>query len=183
MCEYKIVIVGAGGVGKSAIVTQFMQNQFSDEYDPTIEDTYRKHIIIDSQDYLLDILDTAGQEEYNTIKDQYMREGMGFLAVFGLDSVISLKELEGYITQIRSVKGDSSTPIIMVGNKCDIEQKVSQKDIEDMRKKFNIPIILTSAKIRKNVDETFETIVRMITEKNNESKKKTRRKEKKCSIL
>ena len=42
MTEYKLVIVGGGGVGKSALTIQFIQNHFIDEYDPTIEDSYSK---------------------------------------------------------------------------------------------------------------------------------------------
>ncbi|CEI96969.1 Putative Ras-like protein 2 [Rhizopus microsporus] len=62
--EYKLVMVGGGGVGKSALTIQFIQSHFVDEYDPTIEDSYRKQCIIDSETALLDVLDTAGQEEY-----------------------------------------------------------------------------------------------------------------------
>lgn len=44
MTEYKLVVVGAGGVGKSALTIQLIQNHFVDEYDPTIEDSYRKQV-------------------------------------------------------------------------------------------------------------------------------------------
>ena len=44
--EYKLVILGAGGVGKSSICTQFVMNQFIDQYDPTIEDSYRKQVVV-----------------------------------------------------------------------------------------------------------------------------------------
>uniref|UniRef100_A0A1B0GQ64 Small monomeric GTPase n=1 Tax=Phlebotomus papatasi TaxID=29031 RepID=A0A1B0GQ64_PHLPP len=49
MTEYKLVVVGAGGVGKSALTIQLIQNHFVDEYDPTIEDSYRKQVVIDPQ--------------------------------------------------------------------------------------------------------------------------------------
>lgn len=68
--EYKIVVVGGGGVGKSAITIQFIQSQFIDEYDPTIEDSYRKQCHIDGESVLLDVLDTAGQEEYSAMREQ-----------------------------------------------------------------------------------------------------------------
>ncbi|KAF9578745.1 Ras GTPase, partial [Lunasporangiospora selenospora] len=64
MREYKLVVVGGGGVGKSALTIQFIQSHFVDEYDPTIEDSYRKQCQIDDEICLLDVLDTAGQEEY-----------------------------------------------------------------------------------------------------------------------
>ena len=70
--EYKLVVVGGGGVGKSALTIQLIQSHFVDEYDPTIEDSYRKQCTIDDQQVLLDVLDTAGQEEYLAMREQYM---------------------------------------------------------------------------------------------------------------
>jgi small GTP-binding protein len=58
--EYKIVVLGSGGVGKSAITVQFVQGVFVEKYDPTIEDSYRKNCEVDGKQYLLEILDTAG---------------------------------------------------------------------------------------------------------------------------
>ena len=63
--EYKLVIVGGKDAGKSQLSIQFVQSRFVDEYDPTIEDSYRKQVVIDDEVALLDILDTTGQEEYS----------------------------------------------------------------------------------------------------------------------
>jgi GTPase KRas len=54
------------------------------EYDPTIEDSYRKQSVIDDEVALLDVLDTAGQEEYSAMREQYMRTGEGFLLVYSI---------------------------------------------------------------------------------------------------
>uniref|UniRef100_A0A8C9GFQ1 Small monomeric GTPase n=1 Tax=Piliocolobus tephrosceles TaxID=591936 RepID=A0A8C9GFQ1_9PRIM len=64
MTEYKLVVVGAGGVSKSALTIQLIQNHFVDEYDATIDESYRKQVVIDGETCLLDILNTAGQEEH-----------------------------------------------------------------------------------------------------------------------
>ena len=90
----------AGGVGKSALTIQLIQNHFVDEYDPTIEDSYRKQVVIDGETCLLDILDTAGQEEYSAMRDQYMRTGEGFLCVFAIDNMKSFEDIESYRQQI-----------------------------------------------------------------------------------
>ncbi|GFS31787.1 ras-related protein R-Ras2 [Trichonephila inaurata madagascariensis] len=81
---YKLVVVGGGGVGKSALTIRFIQSYFVVDYDPTIEDSYTKQCVIDGQVARLDILDTAGQEEFSAMREQYMRSGEGFLLVFSV---------------------------------------------------------------------------------------------------
>ena len=75
-----------------------------DEYDPTIEDSYRKQVVIDGETCLLDILDTAGQEEYSAMRDQYMRTGEGFLLVFAVNNAKSFEDISAYREQIKRVK-------------------------------------------------------------------------------
>jgi GTPase KRas protein len=145
--EYKLVVVGGGGVGKSALTIQFIQSHFVDEYDPTIEDSCkfffrpckskqsspdflsfslpsptlrgkdRKQCVIDEEVALLDILDTAGQEEYSAMREQYMRTGEGFLLVFSIADRNSFDEIRGFEQQILRVKDKESFPMILLGNK------------------------------------------------------------------
>ena len=81
MTEYKMIVLGDGGVGKSALTIQFISNYFVEEYDPNIEDCYRKQAVIDGEVCRLDILDTAGQvreritwkiQGYSTLSDPKM---------------------------------------------------------------------------------------------------------------
>ena len=89
-----------GGVGKSALTIQLLQDQFMDEYEPTIEDSYRKQALVDEESCVLDILDTAGQEEYSAMRPQYMRTGQGFLCVFSVDSQKSFEEIDALRQQV-----------------------------------------------------------------------------------
>merc|ERR1712022_57238 len=73
--EFKIVVVGSGGVGKSGLTLQFCAGKCPKRYDPTIEDSYRKTTEVDTKPCCLDILDTAGQEEYASLRGEYMTEG------------------------------------------------------------------------------------------------------------
>ena len=102
----------AGGVGKSALTIQLIQNHFVDEYDPTIEDSYRKQVVIDGETCLLDILDTAGQEEYSAMRDQYMRTGEGFLIVFAVNNAKSFEDITAYREQIKRVKDAEEVRIV-----------------------------------------------------------------------
>lgn len=162
--EYKLVVVGGGGVGKSALTIQLIQSHFVDEYDPTIEDSYRKQCTLDGELVLLDILDTAGQEEYSAMREQYMRTGEGFLLVYSINSRNSLEELQSFYEQIQRVKDTDSVPVLVVGNKCDleIERQVSYEEGLSLAKSFNCPFLETSAKQRINVEEAFYGLVRSI---------------------
>ncbi|KAG8745127.1 Ras GTPase [Ceratobasidium sp. 414] len=181
--EYKLVVVGGGGVGKSALTIQFIQSHFVDEYDPTIEDSYRKQCVIDDEVALLDVLDTAGQEEYGAMREQYMRTGEGFLLVYSITSRNSFEEISTFHQQILRVKDRDSFPVIVVANKCDLEYErqvgmngtlvrvhisirlmTTGRDTEgrDLAKHFGTKFIETSAKQRINVDEAFSNLVREI---------------------
>jgi len=164
MTEYKLVIVGGGGVGKSALTIQLIQNHFIDEYDPTIEDSYRKQVTIDEETCLLDILDTAGQEEYSAMRDQYMRTGQGFILVYAITSRSSFDEIASFRDQILRVKDKDRVPMVLVGNKCDLEaeRQVTTGEGTDLARSFNAPFFESSAKTRVNVEESFYELVREI---------------------
>ena len=178
MTEYKLVVVGAGGVGKSALTIQLIQNHFVDEYDPTIEDSYRKQVVIDGETCLLDILDTAGQEEYSAMRDQYMRTGEGFLIVFAVNNAKSFEDITAYREQIKRVKDAEEVrnrltvlnsieyfvikvPMVLVGNKCDLPTRsIDMQQARDAATHYQIPFVETSAKTRMGVDDAFYTLVR-----------------------
>ncbi|KAL3420016.1 Ras-like protein [Phlyctema vagabunda] len=168
--EYKLVVVGGGGVGKSCLTIQLIQSHFVDEYDPTIEDSYRKQCVIDEEVALLDVLDTAGQEEYSAMREQYMRTGEGFLLVYSITSRQSFEEIMTFQQQILRVKDKDYFPIIVVGNKCDLEgeRQVSKQEGEALAKQFGCKFIETSAKSRTNVDNAFYDLVREIRRYNKE---------------
>jgi GTPase KRas protein len=94
-------------------------------------DSYRKQCVIDEEVALLDVLDTAGQEEYSAMREQYMRTGEGFLLVYSITSRQSFEEIMTFQQQILRVKDKDYFPIIVVGNKCDLEheRQVSKQGI------------------------------------------------------
>jgi len=185
MTEYKLVVVGAGGVGKSALTIQLIQNHFVEEYDPTIEDSYRKQVVIDGETCLLDILDTAGQEEYSAMRDQYMRTGEGFLCVFAVNNGKSFEDINQYREQIKRVKDMDEVPMVLVGNKVDLPSRVVEtKQGKSLSDSFLIPYVETSAKTRQGVDDAFYTLVREIRKyKDKKGRNTNKKKKRKCSIL
>jgi len=163
--EIKLVLVGVGGVGKSASTITYVSNIWVSEYDPTIEDSHRKQVSIDDKVSMLDILDTAGQEEYESMQDQWFRTGEGFLCMYSITSRKSLSEIERLRNKILRIKDKPAVPMVLVGNKCDLvdEREVTEKDGKDVAAKFGgVPFFETSAKNHINIDESFEALVREV---------------------
>jgi len=173
---HKVIMVGSGGVGKSALTLQFMYDEFVEDYEPTKADSYRKKVVLDGQDSQIDILDTAGQEDYAAIRDNYFRSGEGFLCVFSITDKASFDDTQDFRDQILRVKGvDSSTagsiPFLLVGNKSDLDEnrQVSQTEAQALAEKMNVQYVETSAKTRNNVDKAFFDLLNLIRSEKNKS--------------
>jgi len=187
---HKVIMVGSGGVGKSALTLQFMYDEFVEDYEPTKADSYRKKVVLDGEEVQIDILDTAGQEDYAAIRDNYFRSGEGFLCVFSITEDDSFQSTQEFRDQILRVKNDNNIPFILVGNKADLtnNRKVQQATANNRAAQWQVPYVETSAKTRENVDKVFYDLMREIRSrkvsedsqgKANEGKKK----KKKCQIL
>lgn len=171
--QYKIVMLGSGAVGKSAITVQMVSGHFLSSYDPTIEDSYRTTINVNNQDIILNILDTAGQEEFYALRDQYMRSGDGYIIVFSITSITSFLEVNAIKEQLNIVLDtDDNTliPIILVGNKCDLEEyrQVQSSDAQRLAEEWRVKYFETSAKNKTNINRIFEELVYLI-EANNQT--------------
>jgi Ras-related protein Rap-1A len=165
MREYKIVVLGSGGVGKSAITVQFVQGIFVEKYDPTIEDSYRKQVEVDGQQCMLEILDTAGTEQFTAMRDLYMKNGQGFVLVYSITAQSTFNDLSDMRDQILRVKDTDSVPMVLAGNKCDLEEErvVSKDQGEKLAVTFgNCAFLEVSAKMKINVSDIFFDLVRQV---------------------
>lgn len=182
MKEYKLVVLGSGGVGKSALTVQFVQGIFVEKYDPTIEDSYRKQVEVDGSQYMLEILDTAGTEQFTAMRDLYMKNGEGFVLVYSITSQSTFQDLGDLKGQIDRVKNCSNVPTVVVANKCDLEDErvVSREAGEQLARDFNAEHIETSAKNKHNVKELFE---RLVIEINRVAPEPSKKKKGGCSVL
>uniref|UniRef100_A0A8C4S2J3 Ras-related protein Rap-1b n=1 Tax=Erpetoichthys calabaricus TaxID=27687 RepID=A0A8C4S2J3_ERPCA len=156
MREYKLVVLGSGGVGKSALTVQFVQGIFVEKYDPTIEDSYRKQVEVDGQQCMLEILDTAGTEQFTAMRDLYMKNGQGFALVYSITAQSTFNDLQDLREQILRVKDTEDVPMILVGNKCDLEDErvVGKEQGQNLARQWNNCAFLeSSAKSKINVNE------------------------------
>ena len=131
-------------------------------------------MIIDEQTALLDILDTAGQEEFSSMQDQWMREGKGFLLVYNVTSKSTFDEVSLLYDKILRSKDKDKVPMVLVGNKCDLakDRQVSKQAGEQLAAKWGCPFFETSAKERINNEVCFFDVVREIRKLESASGKK-----------
>ena len=155
---YRIAVVGGGGVGKSCLTIRFLRDMFVEKYDPTIEESYRKQVTVDGRAITLEILDTAGQEEYTAIRDRYLRKQDAFCCIFSLTSKATVGEIKRTFLHIRRVKDSDAIVGVLVANKCDVpveERAVSSEVGMELGREFNIPYIECSAKTGEKVSDSF----------------------------
>uniref|UniRef100_A0A7N5K8G3 small monomeric GTPase n=1 Tax=Ailuropoda melanoleuca TaxID=9646 RepID=A0A7N5K8G3_AILME len=158
--------------------------QFVEDYEPTKADSYRKKVVLDGEEVQIDILDTAGQEDYAAIRDNYFRSGEGFLCVFSITEMESFAATADFREQILRVKEDENVPFLLVGNKSDLEDKrqVSVEEAKTRADQWNVNYVETSAKTRANVDKVFFDLMREIRARKMEDSKEKNGKKKRKSL-
>lgn len=158
------MILGTGGVGKSAIVAQYVQGVFLDSYDPTIEDSYRKQTVIDDRSYTLEILDTAGIEQFTAMRELYIKNSEGFILTYSVTSRASFEELKALRNQVAQIKDNYNVPMILVGNKCDLgkQRQVPVSEAKALAENWNTLFLEVSAKTCTNIDEIFSGLIKQL---------------------
>ena len=113
MHEYKLVVLVSGGVGKSALTVQFVQEIFVEKYDPMIEDFYRKQAEVDAQQCMLEIWNTLGMQQFTAMRDLYMKNGQSFTLVYCITAQSTFNDLQGLREQILRVRHTDVVPMIL----------------------------------------------------------------------
>ena len=189
--QYKIVILGPAGVGKSAITLQYTKNQFISDYLPTIEDEYTQRIQIDGQLSEVSILDTAGEEDYVACRSNWINGKEGFILAFSIDREDCKKELDSLHKAIKMIHHNKDMPIVLVANKIDLpEQKrlISSETVAKWANEYGIPYFEVSARLNKGISDIFVYLVREIRKRRELNKKMTPVKRKKsffdwCNLI
>ncbi|MBY8991090.1 MAG: GTP-binding protein [Candidatus Lokiarchaeota archaeon] len=158
---FKSIVVGDGGVGKTALTLRFSKGFFTEDYKMTIGvDFHVKTINIDSNEGLirakLQIWDTGGQERFSSIRPMYYRGSLGALLIFDLTNSATFEHLPGWIEEVRAnVKNE--IPLLLVGNKSDLvdQRAVSLDEINVFTRDFNLFYMETSAKTGEGVGDCF----------------------------
>lgn len=176
-----IVIVGEGGVGKSSLTLQFIKKQFFEDYDPTIDDSYVTTIIVDDAPWQIEVLDTAGQEEYRGLWVEHsVSHGEAFIITYAINSTKSFRAVPDFLKLIASCKGSHSGyrsksptlkpryfpfPFVIAGNKEDLigQRTIPISEGVQLANATGGLFYECSAKNAINVEELFVQLVRGVT--------------------
>lgn len=144
------------------------------------EDSYKRSTQVDGRLCILDILDTAGQEDYSALRDQvrrflspaplhdkYMRTGEGFIIVYSVTDRLSFNEasaLREAILRAQNCDETHAPPILLVGNKIDLREDrvVAAAEGEEAAKRWKCEFLETTAKERERATQVFEEMVRAV---------------------
>ena len=189
--EFRMAVTSIFGVraGRSALVIRFLTDRFVADYDPTIEDNYRKNVTVDGKSYSLDIIDTAGSEDYDyfRMRESWLKPCQGFLLVYDVKRRATFDGLDDVCEQLSQLKQmtKEELPIVICGNKCecsDDERQVPTAEGQSYADSYGYPFFETSAKTGHNVEEAFLTVVRFYSNHNNNVEEKRDKKPKTCVI-
>ena len=163
----KILTIGESAVGKTCILLRFTDNKFLKTHLTTIGIDYKSKVIkVQNYSVKLKIWDTAGQERFRNITQQYYKGADGILLVYDVTERTSFEKVREWMKQIQQNTNKEKIGIILVGNKCDMdERQVSTEEGQSLSKEFGILFYETSAYKDININESFESLVNEIISK------------------
>ena len=160
MATYKLAVVDGPYTGRVLLI-MFVRSMFYVNYDPTIDDSYRKPCLIDGKVCILDLLDTAGVEEYRAMREMYMSTIDGFLLVYSVVDRNSFEEIPEFYQHILTVKNRKEFPLILVANKTDQTGRVvSKQEGKQLAEQLKLKYVETSVKDQMSCQKMFDKIVR-----------------------
>ena len=161
---YKIIIVGDSGVGKSNILGRYINNIFKQDTKSTVGVEFAsKKIKANGVNIKLQIWDTAGQERYRSITSAYYRGSKGCFIVYDISSAQTFESVEKWYEEVLK-SGEKDISIILIGNKCDLEneRKVTVEMGENKARNLNCPFFETSALNNIHIEDVFQSIAENI---------------------
>ena len=166
---FKIILVGDYGVGKSTSIYRFVENKFKANYVPTLGvQITKKSFEIDGNSIDLMIWDLAGQDRYLMVRQRFYTDTEGILLLYDITRKSSLEHVSRWYKEV--LKHAGKIPIILIGNKIDLEDKreVTNEEVISHLQENNIDVkfkIETSAKEGVKTEEAFLFLVKHLIDK------------------
>lgn len=153
----RFLMLGFRAVGKSSLCIQYVNGKFSDDYTPTITETYSKSAEYKGKDYSITIMDTEGQDEFSLFSPIHSIQTHGYILVYSVTSRKSFEVIEVIFEKMDNMTGGMRVPMLLVGNKKDLqaERAVSVKEGRELASKWKCAFIETSAKNNLSANDLF----------------------------
>ena len=178
MSTVRIAVVGEGAVGKSCIISRYLDKTFRAGYDPTIADEYTKTVLVHDELVVVNIADCSGQLEYVPLVDASIRLADCCVVVFDLSRESTFKAVSRHIFKIRSLHGSMTDfPVVLVGNKSDAKSEVEEDAINRLVALQRLKFFKASALENYNIDTIFEYII------HNTNRRKLESAQRRCLLL
>ena len=168
---FKILLVGDSSVGKSSLVLDIINATYNEKKNHRKKSTCtlgvdfsHKILNINQQEIKVQIWDTAGQERFHSITSSYFKSAHGILLVFDLNNIKTLKNINFWIESISKFVDINKVPIVLIGNKCDLVNVISEKQIIDIVHKHELPYFVTKF-MDNSVNEPFNYLIKLIYKK------------------
>ncbi|KAM4717378.1 ras-related protein Rap-2a-like [Anableps anableps] len=160
--EVRLVFLGAGGVGKTALIQRFLKDTFEPKHRRTVEELHRKEYEVEGIKVTISIMDTSGSYSFPAMRKLSIQNSDAFALVYAVDDPDSLEAVKRLREEILEVKDNKYTPIVVIGNKIDRhkERRVSSEDVvSTVEVDWNHIFLESSAKDNVNVMEAFRELL------------------------
>ena|SRR6218665_1392586 len=166
--RYRLVVLGAGRVGKSSIIQRFLNSKFLPSYKPTVEDLHCRNFNVNGSTIKVDILDTAGNLVFPAMRRLSISTAHAFLLVFAVDDRESFLEVKQLWDQIREQRSNyQDLPCVVAANKCDLASSrlIAMEEPSDWSRSQGIDkaLLEVSAKNNENIQAIFRTLLQQAT--------------------
>ena len=166
---FKLVLIGDSFVGKTNIMSKYLKNEFHEDSKATVGVEFgSKKFVVDKVNIKAQIWDTAGQERYKSITNAYYKGAKGAFVVYDISKKETFDNINKWIEELKN-NGDSDVCILLIGNKCDLEdeRQVTQDDALKKAEQFDIAFLETSALQAVNIEKAFNNMIEQISKKIN----------------
>lgn len=154
-------MVGSRAVGKSSVTVQYVEEHFVDSYYPTIERQFTKKLRFKRTNYQLDIIDTAGQDEFSIVNRKDFYEIDGFVLIYSVASLSSFEMIPIIRDKILNTLGKDNVPAVLVGNKSDLhlQRQIQPQEGKALAEELGSAFVETSARYNENISRIFELML------------------------
>ena len=164
---FKVVLVGDSFVGKTNIMSKYIKNEFHEDSKATVGVEFgSKQFTVEGHSIKAQIWDTAGQERYKAITSAYYKGAKGAFIVYDITRKQSFDSVEKWVNDVTAV-ADKKITIILIGNKCDLEdqRQITKEQGEEKANKLEIAFLETSALSGENLDKAFDKMMNEVYKK------------------